>query len=72
MAHRLNQDPERVRQRRIEAGLSQQELAAHAGVSNSLISQVERGVCGASPKTLKRLAEVMACQVRDLMPEAAA
>jgi len=62
------QDPQRLKRRRIEAGLNQGELAAKAGIHRSHMSWLERGLRGASPRVLKRLAESLDCQVADLMP----
>lgn len=68
-------DPERLKRRRITAGLSQTALAEKAGVTNSHISQVERGKKGFSPANLARLATALDCDIADLMtdrPEAGA
>ena len=70
MEARRNQDPARVRRKRIEAGLTQTQLANQAGLSNAHLSQVERGGRGASPKVLARLAGVLNCEIADLMPPA--
>jgi transcriptional regulator with XRE-family HTH domain len=55
--------------RRIEAGLSQDILAELAGVSQTLISQIERGVCGTTPDKMPKFAAALGCNVRDLMPD---
>ncbi|MEU0001164.1 helix-turn-helix domain-containing protein [Streptomyces microflavus] len=65
------QDPEQIRRRRIEAGLTQEGLARLAGVTKSHISGVERGVAGASAPMLGRLAIALECEVADLMPPVA-
>ncbi|MFR0354110.1 helix-turn-helix domain-containing protein [Streptomyces sediminimaris] len=62
------QDPQRLKRRRIEAGLNQGELAAAAGIHPSHMSWLERGMRGASPRVLKRLAEALDCEIADLMP----
>ncbi|WP_437013229.1 helix-turn-helix domain-containing protein [Streptomyces sp. enrichment culture] len=62
------QDPQRLRRRRINAGLNQAELAKRAGISPSHMSVLERGVRGASPRVLKKFAEIMKCDVDDLRP----
>lgn len=62
------QDPQRLRKKRIAAGLNQRELAAAAGVSKSHMSLLERGLRGASPRVLKRFTERLNCTVEDLMP----
>lgn len=43
-------------------------LARKAGISKNHMSQVERGVVGASPRVLKQLAGALDCEIADLMP----
>jgi XRE family aerobic/anaerobic benzoate catabolism transcriptional regulator len=62
------QDPQRLRRRRIEAGLNQGQLAAKVGKSKSHMSFLESGKRNASPPLLKELAETLNCTVADLMP----
>lgn len=62
------QDPQRLRRRRIEAGLNKRELAKAAGIHPSYVTWLERGERGASPRVLKRLSEALDCEVGDLMP----
>jgi transcriptional regulator with XRE-family HTH domain len=62
------QDPQRLRRRRIEAGLNQAELAKAAGISPSHMSVLERGLRGASPRVLRRFANTLNCEVEDLRP----
>lgn len=64
---RMNEDPRAFRRRRIEAGLSQTDLALKAGVAKSHISGVELGNAGFSPKNLKAIADVLGCTVHDLL-----
>lgn len=65
-----NQDPLIVRRKRLEAGLTQGALAAGAGISQSYMSMLEKGVASASAPVLKRLAEALGCEIPDLMPPA--
>lgn len=65
---RAPHDPDRLRLRRIEAGLSQTRLAYLSGVSKQQISALECGTNGASPDALIRLAVALRCTVADLMP----
>lgn len=68
----MNEDPKAFRRRRIAAGLSVTDLAEKAGVSKSHLSGVERGTAGFSPKNLKAIADVLGCEVHDLLiPEPA-
>ena len=64
-----NQDPARLRRKRIEAGLSQTALAKRAGVTKSHVSQVERGVAGFSPENIALIAEALGCTIADLLPD---
>jgi transcriptional regulator with XRE-family HTH domain len=64
----LPQDPTRLRRKRIEAGLSQPNLAAKAGVSRSTVYRAEAGLCPTEAETLRRLAAALACEIADLMP----
>ncbi len=63
-----NQDPERLRQRRIEAGLTQTALAKRAGVTKSHVSQVEGGKAGFGPVRIARIASALGCEIADLLP----
>lgn len=58
---------ERVRQRRVELGLSQQELAQRAGLSQGLVSKIERGK-GLSDETKYKLADALGERVERLFP----
>lgn len=63
----MNEDPRKFRRLRIEAGLSQTDLALRAGVKPSHISDVENGRAGFSPKNLKAIADVLDCTIGDLL-----
>jgi transcriptional regulator with XRE-family HTH domain len=58
----------RLRERRERALLTQQELAARAGVSRSTIASAESGGDLAG-RTIRRLAEALDCDPQELMPE---
>lgn len=64
----LSHEPRRLRYRRRAAGLTLEGLAARAGSSKGHLSQLENGMVGASPPLLGRLAEVLGCEISDLMP----
>lgn len=64
----LNQDPKRLRRRRLAARLSITELAVKANCSVPYLSQLERGDYSASPKILGALADALECDITDLMP----
>lgn len=57
----------RVRQRRAERGLTQEELAHLAGVSKSFVSEIEAGTRGASGLKYLALAEALEVEVQWLL-----
>jgi transcriptional regulator with XRE-family HTH domain len=63
-----NQDPTRLRRRRVAARLSITELAAMAGCSVSYLWQLENGDYSASPELLGRLADGIGCDITEIMP----
>jgi transcriptional regulator with XRE-family HTH domain len=61
-------DVDKLKELRINAGLSQRELAMRAGLTPGAVWQVEhRG--GGSPATLKKLADVLGGRPVDLLRE---
>ena len=62
-------DPEKLRRKRIEAGLNQMDLAAETGIQQSHISRLERGESSTTPKSLARLARALGCTIADLLPD---
>jgi transcriptional regulator with XRE-family HTH domain len=57
---------------RMEAGLSQEELAKKSGVSQGAIAMIERGRrTRPYPSTLKKLAIALEVQIKDLLPSVA-
>lgn len=53
-------DGDAIREERMQAGLTQAELARHAGISQRYISHLEKGSRTAMrPKTYKRLREAL-------------
>ena len=76
-AERVNGDPEleqflralgkRVRLLRLTRELTQDELAAAAGISRSFVSVVEHGKSGVDVTKLHRMAAVLGVPLRDLI-----
>lgn len=64
----LNQDPPRLKRRRVAAGMTMRDAAAAAGCSLGLICELENGSWSASVKTLAALAKAYGCKITDLMP----
>jgi transcriptional regulator with XRE-family HTH domain len=60
-----------MRIRRIELGLTQQDLADRTGWSQELISQMERGLSPGSADSRRALAKALRSSIRELWPDAA-
>jgi len=65
----LEPDGVKLRQLRRERALSQQELAERAGTTQETISRLERGHTAARGRTLRKLAEALGVEPRELMKE---
>lgn len=65
----LSLDADKVRRKRIEAGLTQELTAEKVGVTKGYVCQIETGRRGGSPAVIVRLAAALGCQVADLMPD---
>jgi transcriptional regulator with XRE-family HTH domain len=65
---RLEADVDKLVELRINEGLSQRELAARAGVTNTSIWKLERGG-NVRPATLKKIADVLGVKPMDLLKE---
>lgn len=63
----LEVDTAKLRRLRRLAALSQQELAQRAGTTQETISRLERGHHDARGSTLRRLAEVLGVEPKQLM-----
>jgi transcriptional regulator with XRE-family HTH domain len=57
----VDHDPKALREARIRAGWRQGELARELSVSQSVLSEAEKGTRGISPRVRTRLAEVLSC-----------
>ena len=62
-------NPRRLARRRVEAGLTQTELARRAGCSKQLVSQVESGKANFSITNLSAVSQVLGCSIADLLPD---
>ena len=58
---------QRLRQYRKDKGLTQQELAVAAGVSQEAISQIEAGRRNPSSKVLYEIAKALKCKMDELV-----
>jgi transcriptional regulator with XRE-family HTH domain len=61
----------RLREVRIACALSQEELAARAGLHRTFVSMVERGKRNVTLATVEKLAGALKCRMAELMPDAA-
>jgi len=68
-ARTLNQDPRKLRRRRVARGLSVSALSRRADVSMGTISNLERGTQSGQPRILAKLADALGCEVTDLLPD---
>ena len=64
----LTQDRQRLRRRRLAAGLTLREAGERAGRDFSMIAKLENGKRSAGPHTLAALAKAYGCEITDLMP----
>jgi transcriptional regulator with XRE-family HTH domain len=58
---------ERIRERRLMAGLTIDELSARSGVARGRISEIERERWNPTLRTLERLASALGCETWELM-----
>ena len=70
MNHRFAKiDGEQLRQLRRERALSQRDLSGITGIAHDSISQLETGKRDAQPRTIRKLAEALGVEPRELMKE---
>lgn len=55
----------RLRQLRVQYGISQDNLAVEAGIGDNQIGNIERGEINATALTLAKIAEVLKCEIQD-------
>ena len=59
----------KVRTRRGELGLTQEELAERAGLHHTYVGSVERGERNIALENIVALAKALGCSSKDLMPD---
>jgi XRE family transcriptional regulator, regulator of sulfur utilization len=59
----------KIRELRIDRGLSQAKLAARAELDPSTVNQIERGARDASPLTLRKVAQALEVNLAELIEE---
>ena len=62
-------DGKRLRRLRRERALSQQDLVGITGVAQATLSDLERGKRGARASTLRKLADALGVEPKELMEE---
>ncbi len=60
---------ERVRELRIAAGFSQEELGYRADIHRAYVGTVENGLYSVTLDTVYRIADALGVNVRDLFPD---
>lgn len=58
-----------LREQRLQAGLTQDQLALHAGMSRGSIANIERGEQTPGLYRLVLICEALACDLRDVLPD---
>ena len=58
-----------IRRRRLQQGVSQEELAYRAGLHRTYVSDIERGVRNPSLVNVEKLAEALGTSLSDLFAE---
>lgn len=59
-------NPEALRARRDARGWSQEVLAEEAGLTKTTIGNLETDVYGGRPSNIRKLAEALGCDMRDI------
>lgn len=57
-----------LRNKRRDQGVSQDQLALQANIDRSYVGRIERGEVNITLEKAYQLAEVLECDVRDLLP----
>lgn len=60
----------RLRELRKRAGVSQEKLAADAGIARNFVSMIENGQRNVTIGTIQKLAKGLKCSMATLMPDA--
>ena len=70
MSNRFTQvDGKRLRQLRRERAFSQRDVSRITGIAHDSISQLETGKRDAQPRTIRKLAEALGVEPKELMKE---
>lgn len=58
----------RIKELRLKAGFSQEELAAKAGLHRTYMSDIERGERNVSVENIEKIAKALSVKSSDLLP----
>jgi transcriptional regulator with XRE-family HTH domain len=59
---------QRIKELRLKAGYSQEELAAKAGLHRTYMSDIERGERNVSVENIEKIAKALGVKSSDLLP----
>lgn len=59
-----------IGKRRLDSGLTQEQVAEHLGIGNEAVSRMERGLVVPTVIRLMELADIFGCDAADLLTEA--
>jgi transcriptional regulator with XRE-family HTH domain len=62
-------DPDKLRRARHSKGYSLREMGGEMGVDHNVLWEYEKGRRSPQPRTLRRLAQTLGVEVRDLIRE---
>ncbi len=68
MADIKKQLGQKIKELRLKAGYSQEELAAKAGLHRTYMSDVERGERNVSVENIEKIAKALSVKSSDLLP----
>ena len=69
MGKSISINGKRLQELRVEQALSQRDLSGITGIAHDSISQLETGKREAQPRTIRKLADALGVEPRELMKE---
>ncbi len=58
----------KLREKRTNLGITQEQLALMADIDQSYVGRIERGTVNITLEKAYRLCEILQCDIRDLLP----
>ncbi|HHQ4937635.1 MULTISPECIES: helix-turn-helix domain-containing protein [Aeromonas] len=58
----------KLRAKRTELGITQEQLALMSDIDQSYVGRIERGTVNITLEKAYRLSEILQCDIRDLLP----